>query len=221
MGVLSFRVLGFQVVVEPWFWLVMLVLGADGPPEFLPPWLLAAFISVLIHELGHAFMGRAYGLDSWIRLYGLGGVTTYEGGWASMTLLRRALMSLAGPMAGFALALFIYLLQRAVPFEGTFLRVLVAYLIFVNIAWSVLNLLPVVPLDGGSIMRQAVYWWTGSNDDTLPLRISLTVASLIAGIALVYDSWWTAALFGFMAFENYQALQRQGRRPWRVYNRRE
>jgi stage IV sporulation protein FB len=218
MGVLSFRLLGFQVVVEPWFWLVMLVLGADGPPQLLPHWILAAFLSVLAHELGHAFMGRAYGLDSWIRLYGLGGLTTYQGGWMSMTLLRQALMSLAGPMAGFAFALLAYLLQRAIPFESTFFRVIITYLIFVNIAWSILNLLPVVPLDGGNIMRQAVYWWRSSNDDTVPLRISLVVASLIAVVALVQNSWWTAGLFGFMAFENYQALQR--RPPWRVYNPR-
>ena len=82
-----------------------------------------------------------------------------------------------------------------------------------------MNLLPVLPLDGGNIMRQIVYWWKGSGDDTIALRISLVVSSLVALAALAWDSFWTAGLFGFMAYENYQALQR--RPPWRVYNRRD
>lgn len=214
---MSFRLLGFPVVVEPWFWVMAVLLGARRSPELLPPWIVAVFVSVLAHELGHAFMGRAYGLDSSIRLYSFGGVTSFDRG-ARLTGLRDALLSLAGPMAGFAFALFIYLLARAVPFEGMFLRVLLGDLLYVNIAWGLMNLLPVLPLDGGNIMRRVAHWWTGSNDDSIPLWISLVVASCIAVAALVYDSLWTAGLFGYMAYENYQSLQR--RPPWRVYNPR-
>ncbi len=217
-GVLSFRLLGFQVVVEPWFWLVMLVFGANGPPEYLPPWILAAFVSVLAHELGHAFLGRAYGRESWIRLYGLGGLTIFEGG-GRFTLLRDTLVSLAGPMAGFAFALFIYLLNRAVPLEGMFLNLLIFDLLIVNIWLGIINLLPVLPLDGGNVMRNVVRAWTGRNDDTLALRISVAVGALVAVVALANESWWLGGLFGFMAFESYQQLQR--RPPWRVYNPRD
>ena len=215
MGIWSFRFLGFPVVVEPWFWIVMLVMGARRPPEFLLSWMLAAFVSVLAHELGHAYMGRAYGLDSSIRLHGLGGLTFYERGRRPLALWHRALLSLAGPMAGFAFALLVYAVEQTVPFEGRFLRVLIADLLYVNIAWSLINLLPILPLDGGNVLRQAVYGWTGSDDDTLPLRVSVAVGAAASVTALLYDSLLTAALFGFMAYENYTALQR--RPPGKVY----
>ena len=215
MGVWRFSLLGFPIVVEPWFWLIALLLGAQSPPELLPSWVIAVFVSVLAHELGHAYLGRLYGMDASIRLYGMGGLTSYEGG-SGLTLLRRALLSLAGPMAGFALALAVWVLMRLAPFEGRFVNDFLLDLVTVNVAWGLMNLLPVLPLDGGNVMRQGVYWWTGSRDDTLPLRISLGTAALIAIAAFAYyDSYFTGALFGFMAYENYQTLQRFPRR--RVY----
>jgi Zn-dependent protease len=209
----TFRLLGFPVVVEPWFWLITLLIGANRPVELLPCWLIAAFVSILLHELGHAYMGRMYGLDSAIRLYSFGGVTFVKGS-GSLRPLQDALIFLAGPMAGFALGLAVYALARLVPFDSVFVRVLIGDLIWVNIAWGLVNLLPVLPLDGGHIMRHAVGWWTRGRDDTLPLRISVAVASAAAVGALAYsNSLVIAGFFGYMAFENYQALQR--RAPWR------
>jgi Zn-dependent protease len=215
----SFRLLGFPVVVEPWFWLITLLIGAGRPAELFPPWLIAAFVSILLHELGHALMGRFYGLDSSIRLYSFGGVTFVQGS-GSLRPLQDALIYLAGPMAGFAFGLVVFALAELVPFETLFARVLISDLLWINIAWGLVNLLPVLPLDGGHIMRHAVDWWTGSRDDTLALRISVAVASAFSLGALFYsNSLFIAGLFGYMAFENYQALQR--RTPWRVYGRRE
>jgi stage IV sporulation protein FB len=210
MGVWRFSLLGFPVVVEPFFWLVILLLGAQRPPILLPSWILAAFLSIVVHELGHAYLGRLYGFDAWIRLYSFGGLTFYEGDGRT-TLLRRALLSLAGPMAGFAFGLVVWALAPLVPRELWYLRVFLADLVYVNIAWGLVNLLPVLPLDGGNVMRQIVYWWTGRSNDALPLRISLGTAALVVVAALARNSLYTAALFGFMAYENYQNLQRHPR----------
>ena len=210
MGVWKFSILGFPVVVEPWFWLVTLLLGAQSPPARLPSWIVAVFVSILVHELGHAYLGRLYGFDAWIRLYSFGGLTFYEGDGRT-TLLRRALLSLAGPMAGFAFGLAVWALAPLVPRELWYLRVFLADLVYVNIAWGLVNLLPVLPLDGGNVMRQIVYWWTGRSNDALPLRISLATAVLVVVVALTRNSLFVAAFFGFMAYEAYQSLRRYPR----------
>ena len=207
MGLWSFRLLGFTVIVEPWFWLVTLLLGAERPPELVLSWMIAVFVSILAHELGHAYMGRLYGYDASIRLYSLGGLTSYKGGPRRVTLLQEGLLSLAGPMAGFAFGLAIYLAARVLPFQGTFMRVFISDLLWVNIAWGLVNLLPVLPLDGGHVMRHTVYWWTGRSDDHLPLRISITAGALVAAVALTRNSLWIAAMFSFMAYQSYQLLQ--------------
>jgi Zn-dependent protease len=215
----SFQLLGFPVVVEPWFWLVTVMLGAQRPPVLILPWVVAVFISILVHELGHAYMGRAYGLSAGIRLYSFGGLTAFGGGRRSLSILQEILISLAGPMMGFAFGLFVYLLARALPLGGSlFVNALISDLLWVNIAWGVVNLLPVLPLDGGHVMQQVLYWWTGTRDDTIALRISIGVAILMAFAALAYEMFWMAGLFGFMAYDNYQSLQR--RPPWRVYGGR-
>src|SRR5262245_46415909 len=120
----SFRLFGFPVVVEPWFWLITLLIGAGRPAELFPPWLIAAFVSILLTELGPAFMGRFYGLDSSIRLYSFGGVTFVQGS-GSLRPLHDSLIYLAGPMAGFGLGLAVFAVARLVPFETLFARVLI------------------------------------------------------------------------------------------------
>jgi len=208
MGIWSFRLFGFPVVVEPWFWLVALILGASGSPATLPAWVTAVFVSVLAHELGHALLGRAYGLSPAIRLHGFGGVTLWRS-HARISPLRSVLLSLAGPLAGFAFGAAAYALDRIFYFEGPFLGALFAMLVYISIAWGIFNLLPVLPLDGGNVMRSAIHGWTGRRDDTLPLQISISVGIAAAVGALYYGSTITAMLMGLMTYENYQALQRQ------------
>jgi stage IV sporulation protein FB len=209
MGVWAFRLFGFPVAVEPWFWLVTLMLGASGSPATLPAWVAAVFVSVLAHELGHALLGRAYGLHPAIRLHGFGGVTIWR---SSLRLgpLRSALLSLAGPLAGFAFGAVIWLVATILPFEGRFLGALVRDLVWISVAWGVLNLLPILPLDGGNIMRSAVHAWRGSGDDRLPLQISIGMGGAAILLAISYEAWLTAMFMGLMTWDNYQSLQRQG-----------
>src|SRR5438132_973156 len=75
---LNFQVLGFPVRVHPLFWLVGLLLGLGGGGEDagirLVIWFAALFVSILIHELGHALMIRRFGRDAYIVLYAMGGL---------------------------------------------------------------------------------------------------------------------------------------------------
>ncbi len=65
-------------------------------------WTISLFLSILVHELGHAFIGRKYGAVPVIHLHGLGGLTAFPG----MRFSRRQHIAVtaAGPAASFALA---------------------------------------------------------------------------------------------------------------------
>ena len=68
-------------------------------------WIVAVFLSILIHELGHALVMRAYGFRPWITLYGLGGQASYDLPLCvhveGIGALAQVLISAAGPAAGF------------------------------------------------------------------------------------------------------------------------
>ncbi|MFV2068302.1 MAG: site-2 protease family protein [Pirellulales bacterium] len=110
---LHFRILGIPVRVHPFFWLVALFLGMGGSetrPVDALTWVAAVFLSILVHEMGHALAARRHGWHPSITLYGLGGLATYTP--THETTRSRVLISAAGPAAGFLFALLIILAVR-------------------------------------------------------------------------------------------------------------
>ena len=103
-GDLHFSLLNIPVRVHPMFWLMGLILGSGGSRGLQPVvlWVVAVFVSVLVHEMGHALVIRALGVQPWITLYGMGGLTSHQGG--RFRPQTQILVSLAGPAAGFLLA---------------------------------------------------------------------------------------------------------------------
>src|SRR5512146_1456782 len=89
---LRFSLLGFPVRVHPLFWLIAVLLGsASADLVQILIWVLVVFVSILIHELGHALAFRRYGLSSQIVLHFAGGLTIPEstlwgGRWANVAL---------------------------------------------------------------------------------------------------------------------------------------
>ena len=155
---LRFRLFGFPIRVSPWFWLVMALFGSNliqalGLP-YLFLWIGCGFVSILVHELGHAFAYRLFGARAEIVLHGFGG---YARGQQLRSPWQRMLVSLAGPFAQFALAAAVHLTAVYVyawDQQSPILRVAKYFLLLMNIVWAVLNLVPVLPLDGGNVMRE-------------------------------------------------------------------
>ena len=80
---LNFSLLGIPVRVHPFFWLVALMLNYRlGDVASVLTWIAAVFLAILVHELGHASVMRAYGFRPWITLYGFGGLASYDQGQA-------------------------------------------------------------------------------------------------------------------------------------------
>ena len=83
---IEFKLFGIPVRVEPLFWLTIAILGGGLSAKssegllLVALFVLAAFVSVLIHEMGHAMMIRKFGLPTEITLTTLGGYATYPAG---------------------------------------------------------------------------------------------------------------------------------------------
>jgi stage IV sporulation protein FB len=232
---LRFRLFGFPVRIHPFFWVGALLLGGDTAlklgVEFLFIWVAVVFVSILVHEMGHALAFRVYGAGADIVLYAFGGLAIPT--FAIPGRGRRIVIALAGPFAGFALCGAVYgsnvafaWATDAKGFETNGLPVWFLYkmLVAVNLYWGVFNLLPVFPLDGGQVSRElcGVAW--GARGRRVSLQISFAVAALVAAYSLLchfgdaslfaglpwwfpLGSLWTAILFGLLAYESYQQLQ--------------
>jgi membrane-associated protease RseP (regulator of RpoE activity) len=152
-GELRFNLLGFPVRVQPFFWLTAVFLGASaGGPAHIGAWVAVVFVSVLVHELGHAMAARLFGSPARIMLYGLGGLTVHR---PMSSQWRSIAVSIAGPFAGFALAAVTFGVAVILPASPGIVETLFQFLLFVNVGWGVVNLLPVLPLDGGHVARSA------------------------------------------------------------------
>src|SRR5436309_11786 len=74
---LHFELFGTRVRIHPFFWLFSAILGwpwmADGF-HYLLIWIVCSFLSILLHEFGHIWMGKLFGNDGYIVLYSFGGL---------------------------------------------------------------------------------------------------------------------------------------------------
>jgi Zn-dependent protease len=237
---LNFSLLGFPVRIHPLFWLVTVLLGQGywKPPELALLWVGGVLVCILLHELGHALTYRRYGFRPWIVLHWLGGLTIHSpddmegrepGPWGQM------LISAAGPAAGFLLAAAIVAGFRALAPQpllvlwygpASFLRVVpmilwnphwlktmefVNIVLEVSVLWGLLNLLPILPLDGGHIAQQVFVLASPRDAVRQSLVLSVLLAGTLAGVAVIYrQDWYLALFFGGLAYVNYSALKFYG-----------
>ena len=150
---LRFKVGPFPVSVYPWFFLSAILLGAGyGFGWRMAAWIFVVFVSVLVHELGHAILGRAFGGRPEIRLEAFGGVT-FPQFRSRPRPGRQFVLSFAGPVAGLLLGLLAYGIVRVLPPErGSVSAFVMAQFVWVSVVWAAFNLLPILPLDGGNMM---------------------------------------------------------------------
>jgi stage IV sporulation protein FB len=233
---LRFSIAGIPVSVHPLFWLITLLLGSTGDLLLIPIWILVIFVSILVHELGHALAFRRYGQRSRIVLHFAGGLTIPEpvswgSGYANVGLSpnQHIFITLAGPGAGFLFAALIIILVTVVggsvvttrlfgfiplplnallPFGGRVLSVMLSMLLWVNVFWGLINLVPVYPLDGGSVTRNVLVQVDPIDGVRKSLWVSVIAGGLLALAGLIFmRSIFIALLFGLLAFQSYQSLQ--------------
>lgn len=232
---LNFTLLGFPVRVSPLFWLMAIFFGL-GLDNILAIfiWIGVVFVSILIHELGHGLAMRRFGEDAYIVLHLFGGlavpVSARWGGTPSRSTAEQVIISLAGPLAGFLTAGLVILLAIAaggsvgvnwllfiipVPFAfvpgGLITNTIVTQMLWVNVFWGLINLIPVFPLDGGQVSRSLFTEadpWDGLRKS---LWVSVIAGALAAILGLIFlRSLWVAFLFGILALQSYLMIQGRG-----------
>ncbi|MFU8848952.1 MAG: metalloprotease [Opitutales bacterium] len=207
---IRFSLFGIPVSVQPWFWLTMAFIGgglhASNSLEIMlvAVFAFAGFISILIHELGHAMMIRRYGLPTSITLVAFGGFAAYPAG--RLDRKQSFLVTAAGPAVQFAFGMLLIVLAQliAIP-EGSLFGPFLSNLILVSLFWAVLNCLPIFPLDGGQMLaailgpqRQRYVYLTG------------TIVAVAIGLAgyLYLGTILLPIFMAFFAWQNWQSFQR-------------
>jgi Zn-dependent protease len=234
---LNFSLFGFPVRVSAFFWLTALMLGWAYAQDLkkLLLWILAVFVSILIHELGHAFAFRYFGISSHIVLYHFGGLAipnSMYSPWGrqdrSQDPRSRIIVSAAGPgvqlllvfclvvgvrLAGHAVPMWIpfvpdsLLMGNGTPIPNELVAYLVLFLLYINFYWAVLNLAPIYPLDGGQIAREVCLLMDVRNGIRNSLVLSVATGAGIAIYAAVHRDPFLAVMFGLLAYSSYQTLQ--------------
>jgi len=151
--------------------LTWMLAGSYYPEEFkhwspLLYWLMGAvtaimlFASVLLHELGHSVVALRYKIPvRSITLFLFGGVAQI--GAEPPSAIAEFFIAVAGPLVSLALAIFFYAAQPLVAGVEPLLG-LAKYLAYINMALVLFNLIPGYPLDGGRVLRAAVWAITGN-----------------------------------------------------------
>lgn len=217
---LAFSLFGIPVRVLPWHWLASVLLGwdlmndQDNGPTLLLMWVAIVFVSIVVHEMGHALAATLFGYSPHVILYHFGGLAVFEPS-RNYTTAKAILISLAGPAAGFALGAatlvgaLIATGGRGWSFENPLIDEAIWMSLWVNIFWSLVNLLPVLPLDGGQVCREVCLAASPRYGMNVALWISIIVAALIGFAALrLLNSYYMAIMFfllGLQSFQEYQA----------------
>ncbi len=192
-----FKILGFEIRVDlSWLVLALLItwsLATGLFPEFykgLPRssywWMGAAgagglFLSIVIHELAHSLVARRYGISmKSITLFIFGGVAEMKEDPPSPGA--EFWMALVGPLTSAAVSALMFLALTGAQMQGWPAPVagVLAYLAWLNLVLAIFNLAPAFPLDGGRILRSALWRWKKD------LRWATAVAAHVgSGLAIV------------------------------------
>lgn len=118
------------------------------------------FASILAHELGHALQARrdGMGIDG-ITLWALGGVARFTGNFPGAGAEFR--IAVAGPLVSAVLAGG-FLGLAALPGAPEVVAGVAFWLGIINLLLLAFNLIPALPLDGGRILRAALWAWRGN-----------------------------------------------------------
>ncbi len=209
----GFRLFGIPFQITWYFWLGTAIVGhnlAQGEHAVLNIilWAVCVLVSITVHELGHALAGRHYGIRTNVVLHIMGGLTFLPG--ARLTRLENILVVMAGPAAGFGLWGLMLLVRHAVfssdffhdtnQFDIYVMYFLVVQMVWINLFWSLFNLLPILPLDGGQILRDVL----GPRRAQATYTIGTALAAGLCVYEVLQGSLYNAFLLGSLAYSNYQ-----------------
>ncbi len=229
LAMMTFRLGTIPVRILPSFFITTVLLNyglAAQAPIRLLVWAVIVLASVLAHELGHAAAGLAFGLKPQIDLHGFGGTTSWVAG-KRLSPSKRIVIDLAGPFMGFfaaavvllfasvlgpgpraAVAILLSVLGLGPPSVDPSLAVFgYESLFFVNVVWGLVNLLPMLPLDGGQVMAQGLDLLRPGRGDRPARIVSLAFAGAVLVLCFATSHLWYALLAASFVAVNWRGLK--------------
>ncbi len=209
------RLGGIPIRVQPAFLLIVVFLGlAPGrSAAVVVAWVVVVTVSILVHEAGHAVAFRRFGHDAAITLTGFGGLTAGRPrpGRPALGNGQHIIVSLAGPAAGLVLGLVALGLQRSdTSLSGSeWLDVM----ILVNVGWGLLNLLPVLPLDGGQVMGALLSMRWPRDGLRIAAGISAALCVVVAVVAISTGFTLGGIMAGILAGMNIGSFRAESSPP--------
>ena len=221
---------GIPFLIDPlWFFIVALVtfeFGSGWQTEYSQwgsalAWgtglmmALLLFGSVLLHELGHSLVARSQGIKvNSITLFLFGGIAAID--QESKTPGEAFQVAIAGPAVSLILFGVLALLVSVLPNPTNPVRVLAEHLAVINLFLALFNLIPGLPLDGGQILKAAIWKATGNRFKGVHwaaragqalgwVAVSLGLASLLGGNYI--NGIWIA-LLGWFGIRNANLYDR-------------
>ncbi len=177
---------------------------------------LLLFASVLLHELGHSLVALSQGIKvNSITLFLFGGIASIEK--ESKTPGKAFQVAIAGPLVSIGLFFLLYLLRNVLP-DTSVIKVMVGDLARINLILAVFNLIPGLPLDGGQVLKAALWQATGNRFQAVKLAakagqilgyaaiafgflIDFLTGELVTGLWIVLLGW-----FGIRNARRYEGL---------------
>jgi Zn-dependent protease len=203
----GFRVLGFPVHVGGGFVLFMVLIAAINGTEY-GLWLAGArAVFTLLHELGHAQVARWAGAEAEISLEFMAGFASYRP-TRPISRPMEALIALSGPLVHITAGVLVLVAMGESPLQQPGWDTEVALAVW----WAgpvigALNLIPVLPLDGGNVVTTLLESVVGARARRVMLYVSVAVTGAVAVSSIVWERTRGFTVFiGFLLLMQLQAL---------------
>lgn len=204
---MKFKFLNIPVYIHPTFWIFLLFFtNIYEDFSFLNVIVGAVvFLSLLVHEYGHALTALYFGARPTITLEGFGGNAQYNG--SGITPKQDFLITLNGPLLqSFLIALSYYLLNSAI-FENYYINYLFYITMRMNVMLVLLNLIPIVPLDGGQLLRNILERKFGVAGYRISVLVGIGSAAVAAPVLFFYGYFFFGILLVIFGFQNMQVFR--------------
>ncbi|HUD01631.1 MAG TPA: M50 family metallopeptidase, partial [Rhabdochlamydiaceae bacterium] len=192
------------ITIYPTFWiLAALIAILFGEGDFLKMfiWVAVIFVSVLFHEFGHALTALLFGRNPRIELVAMGGLTYHDGD--KLPYWKQFFITLNGPVFGFMIVVAVYLLRDIPSLSSGYAGQLLLQILVVNVIWTVVNLMPILPLDGGQLLRLTLEKFFAYKGLRYAFLWSAILSLGFCLILFLTQNFLAGAVFFLFAFENF------------------
>lgn len=199
------RIFGFPVQFRPGFAVFLVLIAAMYPWPIGPMVAVSVAVFTVVHELGHAMMARRAGCRAAISLDFMVAYASYEP-VRPLTWSQRAVIAASGPVFQVSAAMLVLVALRVNPFSYDSIAASdpAVAVWWAGIALGLLNMVPIMPLDGGAMVSSVVeHLWPGGGRRMF-LRMSLVVTATVTALLFMVGAWGLLPLAAFMLFIQWQ-----------------